>query len=41
MPCLEFCRSGQICAAGSRILVEESVAERFIERFAERAQKLK
>ncbi|WP_393959549.1 aldehyde dehydrogenase family protein [Priestia megaterium] len=36
-----FAGSGQICAAGSRILVEESVAERFIERFAERSQKIK
>ncbi|WP_407545170.1 aldehyde dehydrogenase family protein [Priestia sp. HNGD-A6] len=36
-----FAGSGQICAAGSRILVEESIAERFIERFAERAQKIK
>ncbi|MGG2089931.1 aldehyde dehydrogenase family protein [Priestia aryabhattai] len=36
-----FAGSGQICAAASRILVEESIAERFIERFAERAQKIK
>jgi betaine-aldehyde dehydrogenase len=36
-----FAGSGQICAAGSRILVEESIAERFIERFAERSQKIK
>ncbi|RDZ13798.1 aldehyde dehydrogenase [Priestia megaterium] len=36
-----FAGSGQICAAGSRILVEESIAERFIESFAERAQKIK
>ncbi|MBU8752084.1 aldehyde dehydrogenase family protein [Priestia megaterium] len=36
-----FAGSGQICAAGSRILVEESIAEKFIERFAERAQKIK
>ncbi|MED3895079.1 aldehyde dehydrogenase family protein [Priestia aryabhattai] len=36
-----FAGSGQICAAGSRILIEESIAERFIERFAERAQKIK
>lgn len=36
-----FAGSGQICAAGSRILVEESIAERFIERFTERAQKIK
>ncbi|MGI1799772.1 aldehyde dehydrogenase family protein [Priestia sp. TRN 1309] len=36
-----FAGSGQICAAGSRILVEESIAEQFIERFAERAQKIK
>ncbi|MED4001183.1 aldehyde dehydrogenase family protein [Priestia aryabhattai] len=36
-----FAGSGQICAAGSRILVEESIAERFIERFVERAQKIK
>ncbi|SFG45702.1 betaine-aldehyde dehydrogenase [Priestia megaterium] len=36
-----FAGSGQICVAGSRILVEESIAEKFIERFAERAQKIK
>ncbi|WP_375346500.1 aldehyde dehydrogenase family protein [Priestia megaterium] len=36
-----FAGSGQICAAGSRILVEESIAEKFIKRFAERAQKIK
>ncbi|WP_427126615.1 aldehyde dehydrogenase family protein [Priestia megaterium] len=36
-----FAGSGQVCAAGSRILVEESIAEKFIERFAERAQKIK
>ncbi|MEM1506378.1 aldehyde dehydrogenase family protein [Domibacillus sp. 8LH] len=36
-----FAGSGQICAAGSRILVEESIYDRFVERFVERAQKIK
>ena len=36
-----YSNNGQQCLAGSRILVEESIAERFIERFTERARRLK
>jgi acyl-CoA reductase-like NAD-dependent aldehyde dehydrogenase len=36
-----FSNNGQICIAGSRILVERSVAETFIERFVARARALR
>ena len=36
-----FSNNGQICIAGSRILVERSVAEAFIERFVARARALR
>jgi len=36
-----FSNNGQQCLAGSRILVDESIAERFIARFVERVQRLK
>jgi betaine-aldehyde dehydrogenase len=36
-----FAGSGQVCSAGSRILVEESIYDRFVERFVERAKKIK
>jgi betaine-aldehyde dehydrogenase len=36
-----FANSGQVCAAGSRLLLEESVSDRFIERLAERAAAIK
>ncbi|TYR79578.1 aldehyde dehydrogenase family protein [Priestia megaterium] len=36
-----YAGTGQICAAGSRILVEEEIYEKFIEKFVERAQKIK
>lgn len=36
-----FCGTGQVCAAGSRILVEESVYEAFLKRFAERAENIR
>ncbi|ASS98550.1 MULTISPECIES: aldehyde dehydrogenase family protein [Geobacillus] len=36
-----FYNSGQVCQAGSRILVERTVYEPFVERLAERAKKLK
>jgi len=36
-----FFGSGQVCSAGSRILVEESIYDRYVERFAERAQLIK
>ncbi|MET3291214.1 UNVERIFIED_CONTAM: betaine-aldehyde dehydrogenase [Brevibacillus sp. OAP136] len=36
-----YCGAGQVCSAGSRILVEESIYDRFVEAFAERAQKIR
>jgi betaine-aldehyde dehydrogenase len=36
-----FCGAGQVCSSGSRILVEESIYEKFTERFAERAKQIK
>ncbi|MEH7452029.1 aldehyde dehydrogenase family protein [Gottfriedia acidiceleris] len=36
-----YAGSGQVCSAGSRILVEESIYDRFVERFVERAGKIK
>lgn len=33
--------AGQICSAGSRILVEESIHDRFVKRFVERANNIK
>ncbi|WP_232726219.1 aldehyde dehydrogenase family protein [Bacillus sp. FJAT-42315] len=36
-----YCGSGQVCSAGSRILVEESIYDQFIERFVERAKQIK
>lgn len=36
-----FCGTGQVCAAGSRILVEESIYDKFVDRFVERAKKIK
>lgn len=35
-----YAGAGQICSAGSRILVEESIKERFITRFVERANQI-
>jgi len=35
-----FCGAGQICSAGSRILVEESIYDKFVNRFVERARKI-
>ena len=32
-----FLNQGEICSAGSRILIEESMKEKFVERFVERA----
>jgi len=32
--------AGQVCSSGSRILVEESIYEQFVERFVERAKKI-
>ncbi|MEH6938090.1 aldehyde dehydrogenase family protein [Bacillus sp. JJ664] len=36
-----YAGAGQVCSAGSRILVEESIYEKFVERFVERAKKIK
>lgn len=36
-----FSNNGQQCLAGSRILVDESIAERFIERFVDRTRQIK
>ncbi|WP_409306014.1 aldehyde dehydrogenase family protein [Peribacillus sp. SCS-155] len=33
--------SGQVCSAGSRILVEENIYDRFVARFVERAKKIR
>ncbi|HWI49626.1 MAG TPA: aldehyde dehydrogenase family protein [Rummeliibacillus sp.] len=35
-----YCGSGQVCSAGSRILVEESIYDRFVDRFVERAKQI-
>ncbi|MFF4413399.1 aldehyde dehydrogenase [Streptosporangium sp. NPDC001559] len=37
----QYDNAGQVCLAGTRLLVEESVAEEFTARFVERAQALK
>ncbi|MGE5702662.1 MAG: aldehyde dehydrogenase family protein [Clostridia bacterium] len=36
-----YCGAGQVCSAGSRILVEESIYDKFVEAFAERAKKIR
>ncbi|WP_232713311.1 aldehyde dehydrogenase family protein [Bacillus xiapuensis] len=36
-----YCGSGQVCSAGSRILVEEGIYDQFIKRFTERAKQIK
>ncbi|MBJ8027948.1 aldehyde dehydrogenase family protein [Bacillus cereus group sp. N21] len=35
-----YAGAGQVCSAGSRILVEESVYDRFVNRFVERAKQI-
>ncbi|KKI89827.1 betaine-aldehyde dehydrogenase [Bacillus sp. SA1-12] len=35
-----YAGSGQICAAGSRILVEEAIFDKFVSRFVERAKQI-
>ncbi|MBM7649450.1 betaine-aldehyde dehydrogenase [Bacillus ectoiniformans] len=36
-----YAGAGQVCSAGSRILVEESIYEKFLARFAERAKEIR
>ena len=35
-----YTNTGQICSAGTRLLVQESIYDRFVERFVERSQKI-
>ena len=36
-----FANAGQVCSAGSRLIVERSLHDRFVERLVERAQKIR
>lgn len=36
-----FANQGQVCSAGSRLLLEESIYDRFLDRLAERASKIR
>ncbi|MDQ0244155.1 betaine-aldehyde dehydrogenase [Bacillus fengqiuensis] len=36
-----FAGAGQVCSSGSRILVEETIYDKFVDRFVERANKIK
>lgn len=36
-----FANQGQVCSAGSRLILEESIHDRFIERMVERAKQIK
>ncbi len=36
-----YANSGQVCSAGSRLVLQESIADRFVERLAERAKKIR
>ncbi|KKB44107.1 aldehyde dehydrogenase family protein [Bacillus thermotolerans] len=36
-----FFGAGQVCSSGSRILVEESIYDKFVERYVERAKQIK
>lgn len=36
-----YCNAGQVCSAGSRMLVEESIYPTFVKKMAERARKIK
>jgi betaine-aldehyde dehydrogenase len=36
-----FCNTGQVCSAGSRLLLQRSLHDRFVERLVERAQRIR
>jgi betaine-aldehyde dehydrogenase len=36
-----YANSGQVCSAGSRLVVQQSIAERFLDRLVERANKIR
>ena len=39
--CAAFFHSGQVCSAGSRLIVEESIHDKFVEEVAKRAEQIK
>src|SRR5262249_56786317 len=36
-----YTNTGQICSAGTRLLVQDTIYDRFVERFVERSQQIK
>ena len=36
-----YCNSGQVCSAGSRFIIEDSVHDKFVAKFVERSKKIK
>lgn len=36
-----YCNAGQVCSAGSRMIVEDSIYDQFVKKMKERAQKIK
>jgi betaine-aldehyde dehydrogenase len=36
-----YCNSGQVCSAGSRMIVEDSIYDQFVKKMAERAKKIR
>jgi len=36
-----FCNTGQVCSAGSRLLLQRSLRDRFVDRLVERARKIR
>ncbi len=36
-----YCNAGQVCSAGSRLLIEETMYDKFIKKFVERAKQIK
>ncbi len=36
-----YCNAGQVCSAGSRMIVEESIYDSFVKKMAERAKKIR
>jgi len=36
-----FCNSGQVCSAGSRLIIEDSIHDEFVKKFVERSKKIR
>jgi betaine-aldehyde dehydrogenase len=36
-----YCNAGQVCSAGSRMIVEQSIYDQFVEKMAARAKKIR